>query len=108
MLPPSIFIKKPMKRWKLIFYILGIFLSYCCMSVWGMGMRNPVKYYLYLPVLLCCFLLAREIQIGMRQNDDETITASVVFVLTLTLILAGLTAVAFSSYELFVLKHRLW
>lgn len=93
-----------MKHWKPIAYILGILASYYCMSVWGMGMRNPVKYYLYIPVLLCCFLLLKEIQYKLQQNDQETVVSNIVFVLIGTLILAGLTAIAFSSYESSVLS----
>jgi hypothetical protein len=94
-----------MKHWKLIAYTLGILTSYYCMSIWGMGMRNPVKYYLYLPVLLCCFLLLKELQYKLQQNNQETVVSNIVFVLIGTLILAGLTAVAFSSYESSILKR---
>jgi hypothetical protein len=94
-----------MKHWKLIVYILGILASYYCMSIWGMGMRNPVKYYLYTPVLLCSFLLLKEIQYRLQQNDQETVASNIVFVLIGTLILAGLTAVAFSSYESSILNR---
>jgi len=94
-----------MKHWKLIAYILGIIGSYYCMSVWGMGMRNPVKYYLYIPVLLCCFLLVKELVYKLQQNNQETVVSNIVFVLIGTLILAGLTAVAFSSYESSILGN---
>lgn len=88
-----------MKHWKLIAYTVGILASYYCMSIWGMGMRNPVKYYLYIPVMLCCFLLVKELVYKLQQNDQETVVSNIVFVLIGTLILAGLTAVAFSGYE---------
>ena len=94
-----------MKHWKLIAYTLGIFASYYCMSIWGMGMRNPVKFYLYMPVLFCCFLLLKELLYKLRQNNQETVVSNIVFVLIGTLILAGLTAVAFSTYESSILAR---
>jgi hypothetical protein len=96
-----------MKRWKLIAYTSGILIAYYCMSIWGMGMRNPVKYYLYLPVLLCSFLLVKEIQQTLQPNNDDTMISNMVFIATLALILTGCTAFGFSIYESFVIKNNL-
>jgi hypothetical protein len=74
------------------------------MSIWGMGMDNPVKYYLYVVVIAVSFGLTKELQQRLM-GDSVNFKANIIFLLTGTLILTGLTIALFSQYELSIFKH---
>jgi len=84
-------------------YLSGIFATYYCMSLWGLGIHNPVKYYLYAVVILFSYLFTRE----LYQHSHFPVRSSVadirILLVIITLIVAGTSAVLFSEYELRVM-----
>jgi hypothetical protein len=96
-----------MKQYRnLIIFLSGILWTYYCMSRWGLGMGNPVKYYLYAPVLLFSWLTVKEC-VRIRSNPAlQEFTRSAGFVFTATLILSCITVVLFMQYEIHVFKTK--
>jgi hypothetical protein len=95
------------RYYKVIFWGLGIIGAYSCMSTWGMGVGNTIKYYLYVGVVLFSFLLVRELQLILRKADKDDFAGDIFILFTATLILAGFTAVLFSQYELGVIERQM-
>jgi hypothetical protein len=88
-----------------IIFSLGLVATYYCMSLWGMGISNPIKYYLYGIVIIFSFGLIRELQQLIIKSHRDSFSGHFLFLITGTLILAGLTIVLFSQYEMLVFKH---
>lgn len=84
-------------------YLSGILATYYCMSLWGLGIHNPVKYYLYTAVLLFSFLLTSELRHRVSLPVRLSLTDTRLLVLIITLIIAGTSAVLFSEYELWMM-----
>lgn len=96
-----------MKQYRnLIIYVNGILGTYYCMSKWGMGMGNPIKYYLYAPVLLFSWLIVKEFVRVKSIPALQEFTRSASFIFTATLILSCLTLVLFIQYEMHVFKPK--
>jgi hypothetical protein len=94
------------RNWQIIIFSFGIIITYYCMSIWGMGTRNPVKYFLYLPVLVFSFLLVRTWR--KRKNTNRAnFSASPGFLASATLILATATAGLFLQYEMYVFYNEM-
>jgi hypothetical protein len=88
-----------------IMFFLGLAATYYCMSLWGMGISNPVKYYLYGIVIIFSFGLMRELQRRIKMHHRDNFTGNILFLVTGTLILVCFTIALFSQYEMSVFKH---